>query len=214
MAKGIFGFLVGKTPKVPQLGTVSPEDVQAKTITGNAAALPGAEALASQANQFSQEELAKALNFFQPGALAQANKNIGAELRGELDPQDTQSLISSAVAAGYGKGFGGSFGNPGGIGGNLSLRSLGLGVEQQKQRGFADFLNLAQTTKTPQFDFSSMFYTPAQRLNFEENRAEQQFNRDWLQAQISAAPNPAGAFTTQLVLTLAGSAGKALGAAI
>ena len=133
-------------------------------------------------------------------------------LSGILSPDDTRSLISSATAAGYGKGFGASFGQ-GGIGRNLTLRDLGIGVQQQKQRGLADFLSIAQATKTPQFDFSSMFLSSAQRLSFEENRAEQEFNRNWLAAQIAAAPNPAGAFTTQLVLSLAKSAGGIAGAA-
>lgn len=182
----------GKRPVVPALEKVDIASLLKKTAADNLATLPGAEAFASQANLFSQEQLAKALEFSLPGGLAAAQKNIAAQLSGELAPEDTRALISSATAAGFGRGFGPSIGARFGIGRNLVLRDLGLGVQEQKQRGFGNFLNLAQATRAPQFDFSSMFLTAPQRLAFETNRVEQEFNRNWLAEKEATGPTPIG----------------------
>lgn len=212
MASGIGGFFFGKTPKVPDLKPVSASSVQRQTVADNIGILPDAQELAGGFNQFTMEQLAKAREFWQPGQLAQVNRNISQELSGELAPEDTRALISSATAAGYGRGFGSSFGTMG-IGRNLVLRDLGLAVQQQKQRGFANFLSLARQTETPLFDYSAMFFTPQQRLTFEQNRAEQEFNRNWIAAQMEAAPHPAGAYTMQLLMEVAKAAAGSLGAA-
>ena len=179
----------GKKPKIPPLPNIDVNQVQQDTIAGNAAALPGAEGIAGNLNQFSLDQLAKALNFYSPGAMAKLSDTIGNELSGNLDPQDTQSLIRSATAAGYGRGF--NFGS-GGIGRNLVLRDLGLGVEQQRQRGMQNLLSLYSAGPKP-FDPTSMFFTPGQRLNFAMVDREQRFQRDLLAEQVAAAPDPATA---------------------
>lgn len=213
MASGPLGFFFGDRPDVPELGYVDPNAVQSQTIAGNLAALPGAQNLASKVNLFNQAELLKALEFALPGGLGKAQDNVSAQLSGILDPEDTQSVIRSATAAGYGKGF--NFG-AGGIGRNLVLRDLGLSVQGQKQQGLQNFFGLAKATQAPQFDVSSMFFTPAQRLASAMTQNENRFNRDWLKAQIDASPHPAGAFTMQLLMetvkALASSAGSMAGA--
>lgn len=213
MAKGVLGFFFGDKPNVPALDVVSPDIVQGETIAGNLASIPGATKLAGQVNQFSMDQILKALEFALPGGLGKAQGNIAAQLSGTMDPEDTQALIRNATASGYGKGF--NFG-AGGIGRNLVLRDLGLGVQQQKQRGFQNFLALGQATRAPQFDLTSMFLTPSQRLATAIQQNEQQFNRDWLKAQIDASPNPAGAFSMQLLMeavkAFAGAAGSGMGA--
>ena len=182
----------GRRPVVPSLGKVDVSSLLKKTTADNLATLPGAEALASQANLFSQDQLAKALEFALPGGLAAAQKNIKSQLAGELSPDDTRALISSATAAGYGRGFGPSTGSRFGIGRNLVLRDLGIGVQQQKQQGLSNFMNLTQATKAPQFDFTSMFLTAPQRLSFEQNKIEQEFNRNWLAEKEASGPTPIG----------------------
>lgn len=179
----------GRKPNIPGLPNIDPAAIQQQTIAGNAAALPGAEALAGNANEFSLDQLAKALNFYSPGSFGKLSSTIASQLSGQLDPEDTQALIRSSTAAGYGKGF--NFGQ-GGIGRNLVLRDLGLGVEQQRQRGMQNLLGLYAAGPKP-MDPTSMFFTPGQRLNFAVEDRQAHFQRDLLAEQVAAAPDPATA---------------------
>lgn len=210
MAKGVLGFFFGNKPKVPNFTPVLPGEVQKQTIAENAAALPGAESLASNVNQFNLDQLAKALQFSLPGGLEKAQTNISNQLLGISDVEDTKAGIRSAVAAGYGQGVQGSqFGNLKVIG------QLGRSVAQQRQQGFQNFVTLSQATKAPQMDPTSMFLSPSQRLSTAISQNESQFNRDWLQSQINAAPHPAGAFSMELLMSavksFAGAAGSMAG---
>lgn len=179
----------GKKPQIPKLPAINPDTIQSQTVAGNQAALPGANALASGVNSFNLDELAKALNFWSPGSFDKISGTIANQLSGTLDPQDTQALIRSSTAAGYGKGFG--FGS-GSIGRNLVLRDLGIGVEQQKQRGLTNLMNLYAAGPKP-FDPTTMFFTPQQRLNFAVEDRTARYQRDLLANQIAAAPDPATA---------------------
>lgn len=210
MAKGILGFFFGGKPTVPNFNPVIPGDVQKQTIADNASALPAAQKLAGNANQFNLEQLSKALQFSLPGGLEKAQTNISNQLLGISDVEDTKAGIRNAVAAGYGQGVQGSqFGNLKVIG------QLGRSVSQQRQQGFQNFVTLSQATKAPQMDPTSMFLSPSQRLSTAISQNESQFNRDWLQGQINAAPHPAGAFAMELLMqtmkSLAGSAGAMAG---
>lgn len=210
MAKGVLGFFFGNKPKVPDYKQVSPETEQASAISQNAATLPGAQSLALGVNQFNLEELAKALQFSLPGGLQKAQANINSQLAGELDPSDTSALIRNSTAAGFGMGIG-----RGGIGRNLVLRDLGRSSQAQRQQGFQNFLALSQATQAPRMDVTSMFFSPQQRVSLALQQNENQFSRDWLASQISAAPHPAGAYTAALikdaVVAFAGGAGGAMG---
>lgn len=179
----------GKKPQIPGLPPINPDDIQNQTIAGNAGSLSGAQALASRVDQFNFDQLAKALEFWSPGSLEKLQGSIGAQLSGILDPADTQSLIRSSTAAGYGKGF--NFG-AGGIGRNLVLRDLGIGVQQQKQMGLQNLLGVYGAGPKP-FDVTSMFFTPVQRLNFAMEDRMQRYQRDLLANQVEAAPDPATA---------------------
>lgn len=209
MAGGILGYFFGKKPKVPELPKVSPGEVQKQAVSENVAALPGAQNLAESVNQFNLDQLAKALQFSLPGGMGAAQQNILSQLKGELSPEDTRSTIRSATAAGFGRGIGGA-----GIGRNLVLRDIGRSVQEQKQTGFQNFLQLAQATRPPQFDVSSMFFTPQQRLSFAVQENEAQFARNLAREQIAAAPSPFGQWvsstTQQMLVAAAGSVGKAI----
>src|SRR6185369_13399552 len=80
----------------------------------------------------------------------------------------------------------------GSIGRNLVARDLGIGVEQQRQRGITNLMSLYSAGPKP-FDPSSMFFTPQQRLNFAFEDRTQRYQRDLLASQIEAAPDPATA---------------------
>lgn len=205
----ILGPLVGHKPNVPDLTLPNISQTQLDTAKGNLSVLPSAQQLGTGVDQYNLQQLQKALEFLQPGGLAKYQANTNAELSGVLNPEDTQALIRGSTAAGYGKGF--NFG-AGGIGRNLVLRDLGLGVEQQRQRGMADFLNLGKIAPKP-FDVTSMFFTPQQRFQNATAQAEESFNHDWLKAQIAAAPSPLGQFIQNVVYAVAGTAGRYFGVA-
>ncbi len=211
MASGPLGFFFGSKPKVPTLQKVDPNAVQQQGISADLSQLPDAEKLSSQVNQFSLDELLKASQFAVPGGLAKAGENINAQLSGQLSPEDTQATIRNATAAGYGRGF--SFGS-GSIGRNLVLRDLGLSTLSQQQQGLTNFMNLSSAFRPQQLSPTSMFLTPQQRLSSAMQANEDAFNRDWLEAQISAAPNPAGAFTAQLTADVIKAIAKGAGSAI
>lgn len=177
----------GKKPKVPPLPVIQPGEIQAQTAAENLAVVPGAEKIGSAVDQYNFAQLAKALEFFSPGALPKLQSTLAAQLSGELAPEDTSAIIRNATAAGFGKGIGGT-----GIGRNLVLRDLGLSVESQKQLGFKNLMGLYQAGPKP-FDVTSMFFTPQQRVNFAMVDRTERFNRDLLAAQIKAAPDPATA---------------------
>lgn len=185
IGKAIGAF--GKKPKVPGLPEILPSQVQSDTVAGNIAASGEAGKLGSIVDQYNLEQLAKALQFVLPGGLQKAQSNINSQLAGELDPSDTSAVIRNATAAGFGSGIG-----RGMIGRNLVLRDLGRSSQEQKQRGFQNFLSLAGITPQP-FNVTSMFFTPQQRLEFAMADRSSRFSRDLLAAQVKAAPDPAKA---------------------
>jgi hypothetical protein len=203
-------WLFGEKPKVPTFTPIDPTAEQANAVAGNQQNLPGAENLASGVNQFNIDQLAKALQFSLPGGLQQSQANILSQLKGEIGPEASAAISSSSVAKGFGMGVGGKSG----LGRNLVARDLGIASRGIQQQGFQNFLSLAGATRPAMMDPTSMFLTPQQRVSTAIQQNEQLFNRNWLASQIDAAPSPAGAFTQQLVMQLAGTAGKAIGAAI
>lgn len=210
MAKGIGGFFFGNTPKVPDYQRVDPGQEQLGAVANNQAILPRAQQLASNVNQFNMEQVMKALEFAMPGGVASVRENIANQLAGNADMADLQAGIRGATAAGYNLGVPGSQFNRFGVAGQL-----GRSVAQQRQQGLQNFLALSQVTKAPQFDVSSMFLTPQQRIQTAMQNTENQFARDWLKAQVDAAPNPVGAWTMELIMeavkSFAGAAGKTVG---
>lgn len=205
----ILSDLTGTKPKVPGLDLPDISQTQLDTVAGNMGVLPSAQKLGSAVNTFNLAELAKALEFWSPGSLQKVQNTLSAQLSGQMEPGDTSALIRNATAAGYGKGF--SFGS-GSIGRNLVLRDLGIGVQQQKQRGLQNLLGVNAAGPKP-FEVTSMFFTPQQRLSAAQYQAEQRFNRDWLESQIEAAPSPLGQFIQNVVYAVAGTVGSYFGVA-
>jgi hypothetical protein len=192
VAGALIGGLIGafgRKPNIPNLPDIDPTKVQGDTIAGNLRNLPEAQKLAAGVDAFNLGQLEKALEFWSPGSLSKLQKTIGSQLSGELDPQDTQALIRNATAVGYGKGF--NFAS-GGIGRNLVLRDLGISGMDQRQRGLQNLMGVQAQTPQP-FNVASMFYTPQQRLDFEFNDRQAQFQRNLLNEQVAAAPDPATA---------------------
>lgn len=183
----------GRKPSIPELPKIDPTKIQQQTIAGNAQNFGEAAALGAQVNEANQKQqlamLSKALEFALPGGLGQAQSIVASQLRGEV-PQDVQeSLLRSNAGKAFAGGFAGS-----GFSGALGLRDLGLTSLGIQQQGLSNFSSLASMVpQTPMFDITSMFFTPQQRLDFEFQQNQAQFQRNLMFEQVEAAPDPARA---------------------
>lgn len=178
----------GDKPKVPRFVPIDLAAEQAKTISQNAANLPGAEALASRVNLFNQSEYDKMLEASLPGYAdikGRVSKNIQSELAGEIPDDVAQAIQRRSASQSFNGGFAGS-----GMAKNLTARDLGLTSLNLTQQGLDSSLRWMSQAKAPQFDVTSMFISPVQRAAFSVNERDTKFNRDWLGAQIKAAPDP------------------------
>lgn len=195
----ISGALIGKAigafgskPKIPDLPQIDPSQVQQQSISGNLAASPGAQQLASGVNAFNATEAQKlfkqALEFLTPGGFSKLSGIIGSQLGGEV-PQDVQQqLLRSGAARALASGTAGST-----FSRNATLRDLGLTSLGIQQQGFTNLMSLAPQVTPQAFNVSSMFFSPQQRLEFAFNDRSARFQRDLLAAQVKAAPDPATA---------------------
>ncbi len=184
----------GRKPKIPQLQPVNPTAIQSQTIAENATALPAAEQLGSQVNNYNVKEqlgmLSKALEFVAPGQLQKAQGIVSSQLNGEVPPDVAAAVQRRAAAQSLLGGYGGGSG----LGRNLSLRDFGLTSLGVQQQGLANFSSLASLApKTQAFDVSSMFFSPQQRLDAAFKDRNDQFQRNLLAEQVAAAPDPATA---------------------
>ena len=167
--------IYGTKPTVPNLGAE-----QQKAIGADVAALPGLEGLASSVNQFTQAQKNQMLSFVTPDwqkNLGLAGEDISKMLQGELPTSDIAMSQLSSVSSALGAGTGGT-----GMMGNLVARDLGLRQQDIINKGLSAneaWLKTAESLTAPQFDFTKMFISP-----------EQQFQRDWQQSLITAAPDP------------------------
>jgi hypothetical protein len=183
----------GKKVKVPQFQRVNTEKEQEAAIKQNIASLQSGTELATKTTAAEQTLLEAQLRRAIPGydqLIAQAGKNIGSRLRGEVD-QDVQSQLQRAVA---GRAVGGGFKDASGIRTNLLARDFGLTAMQIQNQGLAQAQNFIQQQRTmgmaQPFSVSSMFITPTQRINLSLQENQFQYNRDMAAAQVAAQPDP------------------------
>lgn len=196
MLSGLIGLGQDNPEKIPLIN-INPDLVQGKTISGNIANADKAFDLASMVNAFSAEQLGTMLETMLPGYGKLRDKgtaNIASLLRGEI-PKDTERLLEQRAAErGVKLGTSGS-----GFESADLLRNLGLTSLQVTQQGLDSASRwIAQIPKAPQFDFTSMFYTPQQRLNFEFQQAQanvpiRKFN-NWVDSLPSTGEAALGEF--------------------
>lgn len=181
----------GSKPTVPTFPTV--EEITKQTTKTNIAAFPQAAELAKQVNTFNQEQLDALIEKALPGASAQIQKNISAQLKGELPPDVVAAIHRASAERGVAGGFAGS-----GFQENLSARDLGLTSLNVMNQGLSSAENWLARSTAPQFDVTSMFVNPA----FTAGIAEQRWNVDWLKSQVAAAPDPVarGEFDSTMAL--------------
>lgn len=181
----------GEKPDIPELPRIRPGEVQRRTIQEQQEALPGARELATAVNRFRRQEGARALQSIGgEDVVRTGTQQLASMLRGEI-PEDVGRQVEqrSAQRAAAG-GFGGS-----GMQRALTARDLGLtslNLIQQGINSAGQWLNQALQVSQPGgfFDVSSMFFTPQERLAFEERDRAQRFQRDLLAEQVRAAPDP------------------------
>ena len=207
---GLFG---GKKPKVPELKPIDFANEQQQAIQQNIASLQPATELAQRTTAAEQSQLETQLRRAIPGydqLIAQAGKNIGASLRGEVS-QDVASQLQRSAA---GRALGGGFGGGTGMGRNLSARDLGLTSMQIQNQGLAQAQNFIQQQRTmgmaQPFSVSSMFVTPAQRIGAIQQQQQLQYGRDLTAAQVAAAPSPMQQAAQTAFTNFGGVAGGAL----
>lgn len=170
--------IYGSKPIVP--GAIDYTKDLADAIRTNKDLLPSLSEFA----KLSTEEMANLLEISFPGYKStrdNISENIRSMVAGEV-PADVQlQLERKAAERGVTLGYGGSQ-----FGDNQFLRNFGLTSLQLTQQGLdsaSKWINQAQNVS---LDFSKFF------LNKEDAMRRTEFNwqRDWLAAQVKAAPNP------------------------
>jgi hypothetical protein len=210
----ILGGLFGpKKVKVPELKAIDFAGEQKQAIQQNIAALQPATELAQKTTAAEQSVLEQQLRRAIPGydqIIAQAGKNIGSRLRGEVD-QDVQSQLQRSAA---GRALGGGYGAESGMGRALSARDFGLTSMQIQNQGLAQAQNFIQQQRTmgmaQPFSVSSMFITPNQRIGFMQQQQQAQYTRDMAAAQVAAQPSAMNQAFGSAITQFTGTTGGAM----
>lgn len=194
IAASLAGSLMGKGKK-PEFPSYVPPDVdaeQSKAITGNIANLGRATKLGEGVNQANQSELTRMLEKAIPGYSNMVKQSLGTVeswSKGEI-PQDVADQIQRNTAEkSLAGGFAGSQ-----AGRNLTARDLGLTSLELTSKGLdasARWLSTLKNLAVPgQFDITSMFLTPAKRVDAAIGAAGGQYESGVLQAKAAAMPDP------------------------
>jgi hypothetical protein len=202
----------GSKPKVPAFKPIDFAAEQKQAIQQNIGSLESATDLATKTTAAEQSQLEQQLRRAIPGydqLIAQAGKNIGANLRGEVS-MDVQSQLQRSAA---GRALGGGFGGGSGMGRNLSARDFGLTSMQIQNQGLNQAQNFIQQQRmfgmVQPFSVSSMFITPGQRIGAMQQQQSAQYNRDMTAAQVAAMPDPTMAAFGSAISQAGGFAGGA-----
>ena len=202
----------GKKPKIPELKPINFEAEQRNAIQQNIAAIEPATELAKRTTQAEQTQLEAQLRRAIPGydqLIQQASKNIGASLAGEISPEVSAQVQRSAAGRALMGGYAGT-----GAGRALTARDLGLTSMQLQNQGLAQAQSFIQQQRAygmvQPFSVSSMFITPAQRVNALQNQQTAQYNRDLTAAQVAAMPDPTRAAIGQGIQSMGGIIGGSM----
>lgn len=177
-------------PKVPRFDAIDAQREQQRAIEGNIGALPEAERLATEVNQFNWDQIDKGIESQVPNyreILRKGGAAVEDFVSGRL-PEDVQRLIAQRSAElATGRGTAGSqFAN------YSEARTLGLTSLDLIQRGLQSataWLSAAQARR-PMFNVTSMFLSPEQQIAHAVSERDKRFQHDWMKAQIDAQPSP------------------------
>lgn len=176
---GSAGDVYGRRPTVPDFPSYS--DALKEITVGNLAALPSLTKLGLK----STEAYSAMMEAAYPGITnlkTLGTANIASMLSGEL-PQSVQDILKTRSAE-YGVGSG--TGSSSEFSGAKGLRDLGIEQLKYTQEGLNSASRWIAQAQGQTFDFSKMFLGPQDAIRQAENR----WSRDWLDAQVKAAPDP------------------------
>lgn len=182
--------IYGRKPEVP--GAIDYGAALERTIQQNISVLPSLGDLATQ----STELYSRLMETAYPGITNL--KNLGTEqiasfLRGEIPEDVRRQLQQSAAERSAASGTAGSpFSRA------LEARDLGLTSLSLIQGGLSAAERWIAQARGKTFDFSRMFFGPEDT----QRQAEMEWQRQWLEAQVEAAPDPAarGVFDSQMAV--------------
>lgn len=185
----LIGEAFREVAKVPKFKPINIGAEQTAAIAGNMANLPASEAIATRVNAFNLSEYNKMLESALPGYAgikSKISQNIQSQLAGEIPDDVAQAIQRRAASQAFSGGFAGS-----GMAHNLTARDLGLTSLGLTQQGLDSAQRWMTTARAPQFDVTSMFISPQQRVEFQASERNSKFQRDYL-ANIATAQDSAG----------------------
>lgn len=175
----------GDTPEAPDFVPVDISDEQKKAVLGNLKNLPEIADLGAATNkETAAQYLALLEHLGLKGLYDQNTQNLESMSRGEL-PQDVEDAIARRSAeAGVTSGTSGSEFNKFG-----KLRNLGLTSLDLTQKALGSSAQWLAQAGNRQFNFASMFVSPAQAIATEQWNTSMKWNVDWLKNQLEALPS-------------------------
>lgn len=168
----------GKRPVVPEFPSYT--DALKEITKGNIALLPSLRKLGLESTQAYSDMMEVAFPGFRKLRDA-GTANVTSMLAGEL-PQSVQDILKTRSAE-YGVGSGTGMSE---FAGAKGLRDLGLETLRYTQMGLDSASRWMNQMQSQTFDFSKMFLGPQDAIR----QAENQWSRDWLDAQVEAMPDP------------------------
>ena len=193
---GFLSSLFGEKPRVPDLPRISLDQEQLNAINANKAAFPGASELAN----LTEDQILQMMREAVPGfdeMRTKAGSNINDFLSGKIPKDVSDAITNSGAARALRGGYGGS-----GMHGDLVARDLGLtslGLMDKGLSSAESWMAASERLLAPAItNFESMFITPGQEYQTENEQNVQQFQRQWMKNQVNALPDPGlvGVFNT------------------
>lgn len=185
-------LLAGEKPEVPDYLKLDLSDIMRQTSDANAGSIAAESSIANRTNQINFNELDDLLSKSIPGyhSLQQNQSDkLTSYLNGEI-PQDVADAIQRGGAA---KAIAGGFGASG-MHGNLVARDLGRTSDDYVRYAMGAIPQWMQSTKAlavpQQYMVGQNFLNSQNVAGLRRGEADQMWNRDWLAAQIKAAPAP------------------------
>lgn len=177
--------LRGDTPEVPDFIPVDYTDEQRKAALGNLENLPEIARLGSETNeQMAAQYLELLQSMGLKGLYDQNIKNLEGMSRGELPPDVENAVKRYAAEAGAVSGTSGSQFDK-----FRSARNLGITSLDLTQRALSSSAQWLAQAGNRQFNFASMFQSPAQRVDLAKWNETMRWDNQWLKNQIKALPS-------------------------
>lgn len=189
MAKSILGALLfDRKPVVPELPELDLGEAQMEAIGSNRAALGPLKRIGRNVNTFLADEISRAAEKILPGygkLLGTSTEAIQSAVEGNLPEGVANNLRRYAAEYGVGSGTVGSQFSDFGAVGLLGKESLNYSLNALNA---ADRWLSQARNATPLFNFQSMFISPAQQFAANQYNQQTQWQHQWLENQLEAAP--------------------------